>query len=170
MQKQIDRAVFPGLQGGPHQNNIAALAVALKEASTEDFREYAFQILKNAKIICKTLKGNGFKIEFGTTENHLVLTDVTCLGVGGKQAQDILESVGIIINKNVIPDDRRGPQDPSGIRIGTPAITTRGFKEKEAESVSETISGVLKNVGDKNILKEAGNTVKELCSKFPIYK
>lgn len=165
----IDKAVFPGLQGGPHENNIAALAVALKEASSEEFKAYAHQVLKNAKAICNTIKGNGMKMEFDGTENHMVLMDVTQLGLTGRIAQDLLESAGIIVNKNVIPDDRRSPQDPSGIRLGAPAVTTRGFKEKEVSAVGQIISDILKNPKDKKTISGAEKTARELSAKFPVY-
>jgi glycine hydroxymethyltransferase len=167
--KQIDKAVFPGFQGGPHEHNIAAKAVAFHEALQPEFKEYAKQIMKNAKVLCDTLKKEGFKICFGGTENHLILTDVTPFNLSGKQAQEMLDEVKITVNKNMIPDDPRKPMDPSGIRLGTPAITTRGMKEKEMEIIGQTIAKVLKNPNDKKIKEEALETVKELTKKYPLY-
>jgi len=167
--KQIDKAVFPGFQGGPHEHNIAAKAVAFREAQQPEFKEYAKQIMKNAKVLCETLKKEGFKICFGTTENHLILTDVTPFNLSGKQAQELLDKVKITVNKNMIPDDPRKPMDPSGIRLGTPAITTRGLKEKEMEIIGQTIAKVLKNPEDNKIKEEALKTVRELTKKYPLY-
>lgn len=168
--KQIDKAVFPGLQGGPHENQIAALAVALKEAATPEFQLYAHQVVKNAKALCKTLQEGGLKILFGGTENHLVLADVTPLGLSGKQAQELLDSVGITINKNMIPNDPRKPMDPSGIRLGTPALTTRGMKEVEMEQIGKVIVALLKNPVDEALKDDARKFVAALAEAFPLYQ
>ena len=138
--EKIDKAVFPGLQGGPHENNIAALAVAFREASTPEFKEYAAQVVKNAKVLAETLKKNGLRI-FGT-ENHLIVVDV---GKGrGKEIAVKLEENGIVCNANTIPHDGAGPFRPSGIRIGTPAMTTKGWKEKEFEELGEKMVKIIK--------------------------
>ncbi len=163
--KKINKAVFPGLQGGPHENVITALAVALKEAQQPEFKEYAKQVRLNAKVLCDKLKEAGMKIMFETTDNHLILADVTPLGTTGKEAQEALDEVGITLNMNMIPDDPRKPMDPSGIRLGTPPVTTRGMKEAEMEKIAELIIKTLKG-GDKEEIKKE---VRELTSRFPLY-
>ena len=165
----IDKSVFPGFQGGPHEHNIAAKAVAFGEALKPEFKEYARQIKKNAKVLYETLKNEGFKICFGGTENHLILTDVTPFGLAGKQAQELLDSVKITVNKNMIPDDPRKPLDPSGIRLGTPALTTRGFKEEDMILIGKTIGSVIKNPTSEKIKNKAIKTVAELTEKYPLY-
>ena len=139
----IDKAVFPGLQGGPHLNVIAAIGVCLEEALKSDFKKYARQVVKNAKILAEELKKRGFKIISGGTDNHLILVDVTPLGLSGKEAGEKLEKNGIIVNKNMIPFDPRKPWDPSGIRLGTPAQTTRGAKEKDMTAIARRIAEIL---------------------------
>ncbi|MCD6149221.1 serine hydroxymethyltransferase [bacterium] len=168
--KAIDKASFPGFQGGPHMNNIAAKAVAFGEALKPSFRKYAVQIIKNAKTLEKELRKYGFKIMFGKTDNHMILIDVFgSKGVAGKEAETALNKAGITVNKNVIPDDPRSPIDPSGIRIGTPAATTRGMKEREMEIIAGWINEALENRGDEKMLKRMRREVKALCKKFPIY-
>ncbi|KKU94469.1 MAG: Serine hydroxymethyltransferase [Candidatus Jorgensenbacteria bacterium GW2011_GWA1_48_13] len=161
----IDKAVFPGLQGGPHLNQIAATAVALKEAKSADFKKYARQILRNAKALAAELKRLGWRIVSGGTENHLILVDVARRGLSGKSASDLLEGAGIIVNKNTIPYDKRLPTDPSGLRIGTPAMTTRGMKEREMIKIAELIDAVLLN---KKPFAEIRKEVLELSKKFPL--
>ncbi len=162
----IDKACFPGFQGGPHMNNIAAKAVALREALKPSFKAYARQILKNAKALEKELKNYGFKLMFGGTENHMILIDVFgSKGVSGKEAETLLDKAGITLNKNVIPDDPRKPMDPSGIRIGVQAITTRGMKEKEMKKIAFWINEVISNPLS---IKKVKTEVKKLCKKFPI--
>lgn len=169
--KVIDRAVFPGFQGGPHMNNIAAKAVALGEALDPSFKKYARQIIKNAKVLEKELRKHGFKIMFGETENHMVLIDVfSSKEVAGKEAEIALDKVGITVNKNIIPDDLRSPMDPSGLRIGVPAITTRGMKEKEIIKIAEWINDAIENRKNNKALKQIHKEVIKLCKKFPIYK
>ena len=141
----INKAVFPGLQGGPHVNQITATAIALKEASTPAFKKYSSQVVKNAQALADSLKKKGWRIISGGTDNHLFLVDTWANGISGKEASDKLEKCGIIVNKNSIPFDTRKPADPSGIRIGTPAITTVGMKEKEMETVADFIDKVLRN-------------------------
>ena len=143
LSKGIDAALFPGLQGGPHLHSIAAIGVALEEALKPGFKKYARQVVKNAKALADELKRLGFKLVYGGTENHLMMVDVTPLGMGGKQAGERLEHAGIIVNKNMIPYDTRKPWDPSGIRLGTPAITTQGMKEKDMVGIARKIHNVL---------------------------
>lgn len=144
--KKIDKAVFPGLQGGPHMNQIAAVAVALQEASTPAFQKYAEQVKKNAKILAEELANKGWRIISGGTDSHLILVDTWMdgKGISGKEAGDRLEKEGIIVNKNAIPFDTRPPTDPSGIRLGTAAETTRGKKEKDMKKIAERIDAILR--------------------------
>ncbi len=139
----IDKAVFPGLQGGPHTNNIAAVAVCLKEAMSPDFKKYAKQVVKNTKTLAKELTKMGWRIISGETDSHLFLMDTWTRGLSGQKAQELLEAKKIIVNKNTIPFDTRSPFDPSGIRIGTAAITTQGMKEKDAKRIAEKINKIL---------------------------
>jgi len=167
--KAIDKAVFPGFQGGPHENNIAAKAVAFKEALEPSFKEYARQIKVNAKVLEKKFNDNGYKLMFGGTDNHLLLIDVTQKGLSGKEAQIALDKAGITVNKNMIPDDTRSPMDPSGIRLGTPALTTRGMKENEMEIIADWIDEAIVNWKDDVKLGEIRGRVIELTKKFPLY-
>jgi glycine hydroxymethyltransferase len=170
--EKIDKAVFPGLQGGPHNHITAAIAVALKEASTKDFKEYSRQVIKNAKVLSEELMKRGYKIISGGTDNHLFLVDLVnsegLENLGGEEASTLLEDANITLNKNAIPKDPRKPWDPSGVRIGTPALTTRGMKEKEMEKVAEYIDRVLKNREDKAVIEKTREEVKDFASKFPI--
>jgi len=169
--KAIDKSAFPGFQGGPHENNIAAKAVAFGEALKPSFKKYATQIIKNAKILEIEMMKHGFKIMFGGTDNHMILVDVfSSKGVTGKEAEKILDEVGMTLNKNMIPDDPRGPMDPSGVRIGVPAVTTRGMKEKEIRTIARLINDAIENRSDKKRIKEIKKEVVTLCKKFPIYK
>ena len=166
----IDKAVFPGTQGGPHMHCIAAKAVCFGEALRPDFRTYAKQVVKNAKVLEKEFVKRGFSIVFGKTENHMLLLDAEkSHGISGGEAQSLLERAGITVNKNVIPDDPRGPMDPSGIRIGTPAVTTRGMKEEEMKWIAGFVDEALRSKGDEVILKSIKEDVKGLCRKFPIF-
>jgi glycine hydroxymethyltransferase len=140
---EIDKTVFPGLQGGPHLNVIAAIGICLEEALRPAFKKYAGQVVKNAKVLAGELKNQGFKIISGGTDNHIILIDVALLGLTGKQAGEKLEKNEIIVNKNMIPFDTRKPWDPSGIRLGTPAETTRGAKEKDMVRIAKKISSIL---------------------------
>jgi glycine hydroxymethyltransferase len=167
--KAIDKAVFPGLQGGPHENNIAAKAVCFLEALQPEFQEYAKQILINAKILENKFKEKKYTICFGTTDNHLLLIDLTSKGLTGKQAQIALDKAGITVNKNAVPDDPRGPMDPSGIRLGTPALTTRGMKTTEMEIIADLIDEAIINFEDDNKLAQIKSKVIELTKKFPLY-
>lgn len=143
--KFIDRSVFPGLQGGPHMNNVAGVAVALKEAQTEVFKKYTQQVIKNAKVLETELKKLGWRLVSGGTESHLVLVDTMSQGVTGKEASDKLEKAGIIVNKNTIPNETRSPMDPSGIRLGSAAETTRGKKEKDFVKIAQDIDNILRS-------------------------
>jgi len=169
--KKIDKSVFPGLQGGPLMHHIAAKAVCFGEALTPAFKKYSAQIIKNAKAMAKVFLDNKIRLIGGGTDNHCVLADVyRSLGVGGKDAQTVLDEVGITLNMNMIADDPRKPMDPSGIRFGTPAITTRGFKEKECARVAELMIKVLKNKDDKKLKESVHKEIKALAKKFPIPK
>jgi glycine hydroxymethyltransferase len=161
----IDKAVFPGLQGGPHDNQTAAIAVCLKEAASPAFKKYGRQVVKNAKILSRQLQKFGFELISGGTDNHLMLIDLSNLGIAGREAQDKLEQVGIIVNCNTIPYETRSSFDPSGIRLGTPAITSRGMKEKEMKKIAELIYRILIKKEKQNLIAKE---VKRLCSKFPV--
>lgn len=166
--KAIDRAVFPGLQGGPHDHIIAAKAIAFKEALEPAFKEYAKQIMKNAKTLADELIKHGFNIVSNGTDNHLMLVDLTNKGITGKEAQEALDKAGMTCNKNTVPFETRSPMDPSGIRLGTPAITTRGMKETEMKKVAAWIDEVVKNFRNEEKLSQIKTEVKELCLKFPV--
>lgn len=163
----IDKAVFPGVQGGPHDNTTAAIAVALKEAATGSFKRYAAQILKNAKTLADSLMAKGFTLITNGTDNHLMLVDLTNKNISGKTAAKALDKAGIVLNYNVVPYDKRKPVDPSGIRIGTPAVTTRGFKENEMLLVSSLIEKVISDPENDEFLANTAEEVKKLCSHFP---
>ncbi|MFN4131445.1 MAG: serine hydroxymethyltransferase [Caldimicrobium sp.] len=168
--KLIDKIVFPGIQGGPHMNVIAAKAVCFKEALEAEFKSYQQQVVKNAQVIAKVFKENGFRVVSGGTDNHLVLIDVSSKGLTGAQAEKLLEEAGITVNKNAIPYDPLPPKITSGIRIGTPAITTRGLKEKEVEEVATWMCEILKHADKEALRRDIRKKVKELCLKFPFYK
>lgn len=167
--KKIDKSIFPGFQGGPHMHQIAAKAVCFGEALQPSFKDYAAQILKNAKAMEEVFRANNVRMLGGGTSNHLILADVYgSLGVTGKEAETVLDEVGITLNKNAIADDTRKPMDPSGIRFGTPAITTRGFTEKECARVAELMIEVLKDKDNKSLKEKVGADVKDLAVQFPI--
>lgn len=168
--RAVDKAVFPGLQGGPHENVITAKAIAFKEALLPEFKEYAQQIVANAKVLETELKARNYDLMFGGTDNHLLLIDMTNKDVSGKEAETALDKAGITVNKNMIPDDPRSPMDPSGIRLGTPALTTRGMKEPEMKMIAEWINEVIENHDDENKLSEIKDQVKDLTAKFPLYE
>jgi glycine hydroxymethyltransferase len=167
--KDLDRAAFPGVQGGPLVHIIAAKAVAFKEALTPEFQEYQGQIVKNAKALCEAVKNTGFRIVSGGTDNHLFMTDVFSKGITGKDAQNVLEAANITVNKNTIPFDTQKPMVASGVRIGTPAVTTRGLREAEMPAIANLMARALDAKGDDAVMAEARNGVKELCDRFPIY-
>ncbi len=165
----IDKAVFPGLQGGPHNHTTAGIAVALREADSKEFKEYSKQVVENARALSQALVEKGYSIVSGGTDNHLFLIDtVKSLNLSGKEVSDTLELVNITVNKNAIPNDSRKPWDPSGIRIGTPAITTRGMKEKDMQVIADLIDEALKNSTNEEYLSDIRKRVKEFTSKFPI--
>ncbi|MEX0917755.1 MAG: serine hydroxymethyltransferase, partial [Candidatus Paceibacterota bacterium] len=165
----IDRSVFPGLQGGPHMNVTAAKAVAFGEALQPSFKEYAKQIRRNAKAMEAVLRNEGIAMIGGGTDNHLILADVfTSFGIGGKEAEETLDAIGITLNKNAVPFDTRKPFDPSGIRFGTPAMTTRGMKEAEATRLAEIMIEALRSKDDETKKKKLHEEVNALCEKFPI--
>lgn len=165
----VDRAVFPGLQGGPHNHQTAAIAVCLKEAAEPAFKTYAQQIVRNAQALAARLLEHGFTLVTGGTDNHLILMDVTNKGITGKQAEDALGRAGITVNKNSVPGDPRKPFDPSGIRLGTPALTTRGMKEDAMKQIADWINEVIAQPTNQNLLKMVRSRVLELTNIFPIY-
>lgn len=166
--KDIDRAVFPGLQGGPHDHIIAGKAVTFLEDLQPEFKEYAKQVRKNANHLAEEMKKRGFKLVSDGTDTHLILADLTNKGVPGKQAQTVLDTVGITLNKNTVPFDTRPPMDPSGIRLGTPAITTRGMKEPEMDHIADWLDRVIANIDDTALHAKIKEEVKEMCLKFPV--
>lgn len=164
--EKIDRAVFPGLQGGPHNNTTAGIAVALGEAESQAFKNYGRQIVKNAKVLAEEFKRQGLKLVAGGTECHLLVIDLKPKDLSGKDIAEALEKAGIVTNKNTTPGDI-SPFNPSGIRLGTPAITTRGMKEKEMRLIADWIVQVIENYQNKKFLREISLKVKALCQKFP---
>lgn len=166
--QKIDKVIFPGIQGGPLMHIIAAKAVAFKEALSPEFKEYQRQVVKNAEVLSEELVKGGLRIVSGGTDNHLMLVDLRPKGVTGKLAEEKLEEAGITCNKNAIPNDPEKPFITSGIRLGTPAITARGMKEKETAEIARMILKVLENVNDKEKIKEVKNEVYELTKKFPL--
>ncbi len=168
--KQINSAIFPGIQGGPLEHVIAAKAVCFKEALSNEFKEYQRQIVFNAAALADTLKNNGFSLISGGTDNHLMLVDFRKSEMTGKEAENLLDAVGITVNKNKIPFDERTPFVTSGIRIGTPAVTTRGMKEAEMVKIGELISEILLNPLDNDIKRNIKNEVINLCGRFPLYQ
>ncbi len=167
--KKVDKAIFPGIQGGPLMHIIAAKAVAFKEAMSPEFKEYQKQVVLNAKVLAEELMRYGFRLVSGGTDNHLMLVDLTNKGITGKQAEEALSNAGIIVNKNSIPFDKRGPKITSGIRIGTPALTTRGLKEDEMRLIARFIKDVLENIDSDKVIEKVRSEVRELCKNFPIY-
>jgi glycine hydroxymethyltransferase len=165
----IDRAIFPGIQAGPLMHVIAAKAVAFREAMTEGFRAYQLQIVKNARALAAALQGQGVRIVSGGTDNHLMLCDLRPLTISGRDAANMLEEAGIIVNKNSIPYDHQPPAIASGIRPGTPAITTRGMKEPEMAQIGEMMGRVLRNPLDREIHLQVREEVRQLCARFPVY-
>lgn len=162
----IDKAIFPGLQGGPLMHIIAAKAVAFQEALASEFKEYQANVLKNAKALCEELKDRGFRIVSGDTDNHLMLIDLGAEGITGKEAEKLLGEVGVTVNKNTVPNETRSPFVTSGIRVGTPAITTRGFMESDMSELADIIKSALDETSDKEMVR---NKVKALCEKYPLY-
>jgi len=165
LREKIFPKVFPGLQGGPHNHTICAIGVALKEAMNPQFKKYAGQIVKNAKDLAEGLEKYNFKLISGGTDNHLILVDLTNKKISGKDAQILLEKAGIVLNKNTVPYDPRPPFDPSGIRLGTPALTTRGMKEKEMKKIAFWLNEVISNPKSASMVRAE---IKKFCQKFPI--
>ncbi|MCG6931209.1 MAG: serine hydroxymethyltransferase [Desulfofustis sp.] len=163
----IDKAVFPGIQGGPHNNSTAAMAVAFKEAATDEFKHYASQVVENSRILAETLIGHGFTLITGGSDNHLLLVDLTSKDIGGKPAAQTLDRAGIVVNYNAVPFDPRKPTDPSGIRIGTAAVTSRGFQEKEMRQVGEWINAVISEPQNDHLISEIAEDIAVFCRDFP---
>jgi len=168
--KLIDKAVFPGTQGGPLMHVIAAKAVAFKEALADSFKEYQQRILQNAQALANTFLASGFTLVSGGTDTHLMLLDLRNRGLTGKAAECALDEVGITVNKNTIPFDPQSPFVTSGIRIGTPAVTTRGMGEAEMQEIGTIIGKLLSNINDDTVREEVRLRVQSLCQKFPLYK
>ncbi len=168
--KAIDRAVFPGTQGGPLMHVIAAKAVAFKEAMTPEYKAYQHQIVENAKALAKALKGHGFEIVSGGTDNHLFLVDLRSKNITGQDAEIALDMAGITVNKNAIPFDDKPPAVTSGIRLGTPSVTTRGMTLKEMEQIASMIQEVLEKPDAQKVRRDVQKRAKQLCKQFPIYK
>ena len=167
--KQIDAHIFPGIQGGPFMHVIAAKAVAFKQAMTPEFADYQRQIVTNAKVLAEELLARGLELISGGTDNHIVLINLTEKDLTGIDAENALERAGIVVNKNSLPFDKRGPSVTSGIRLGTPALTTRGMKEKEMKMIAEWITKVIEKPYDKRVLNDVRSMVHSLCHQFPIY-
>jgi glycine hydroxymethyltransferase len=167
--KDLNRSVFPEMQGGPLVHVMAAKAVCFKEAATDEFRTYIRQVVKNAKTLAAKIASRKFRIVSGGTDTHLMLVDVFSKGINGKQAEQALDKAGITVNKNTIPFDQNPPLTPSGIRIGTPALTTRGMKEPEMEAIGEWITDVLDSSNDETVQKRVRREVEALCERFPLY-
>lgn len=165
--EKIDKAVFPAIQGGPHDHTTAAIAVALGEALKPSFKKYAGQIVKNAKVLAEELKKGGARLVSGGTDNHLILMDIRPFNLTGKEAEVVLDEVGITVNKNMIPFDPATPFNPSGIRLGTPCLTTRGMKEKEMKLIGQWIIETLKNPTNSKTQKTIAGQVRKLAKKFP---
>jgi glycine hydroxymethyltransferase len=166
--EKVDKAVFPGLQGGPHMHTLTAIAVAMAEADTPEFVAYAKQIVKNAKALAEKLLESGFNLVTGGTDNHLILIDLRNKNVLGKKLAKALDRARIVTNYNTTPLDPLHPSNPSGLRIGTPAITTRGMKEAQAEQIAAFINKVVENVDNESVIEEVGKEVLLLCSQFPV--
>jgi len=166
--KVIDSQVFPGTQGGPLMHVIAAKAVAFREAMSSEFKEYQKQVIVNAKTLAEELSKHGLKIVTGGTDNHLILADLSSTGLTGIEAEESLGQAGIVLNKNVIPFDRKGPKVTSGIRLGTPALTTRGMKEREMRRIAEWIISVLESPRNNEVVDDIKSMVHSLCRQFPL--
>ncbi|MBC8217440.1 MAG: serine hydroxymethyltransferase [Planctomycetes bacterium] len=164
----VDRAVFPGLQGGPHMHTMTAVAVAMAEADTPEFVAYAKQIVKNAKALAEKLLEYGFNLMSGGTDNHLILIDLRNKNIGGKKLAKALDRARIVTNYNSIPNDPAPPANPSGLRIGTPAMTTRGMKQEQAEQIAGFINMVAENIDNESVIEEVGKEALLLCSHFPV--
>jgi len=166
---QIDKMVFPGIQGGPLMHVIAAKAICFLEASRPEFKNYSQKVVENAKTLANSLKERGFRLVSGGTDNHLILVDLRNFDITGKEAEKLLESVGITVNKNMIPYDPKPPLITSGIRLGTPALTTRGMGKEEMEEIGDLIYRTIKNRDNEKELSIVKSRVKELCKRFPLF-
>jgi glycine hydroxymethyltransferase len=166
--KKVDSAVFPGLQGGPHMHTMTAIAVAMAEADTPEFVAYAQQIIKNAKAMAEKLLEHGFDLVTGGTDNHLILIDLRNKNIPGRKLAKALDRARIVSNYNTIPGDPAPPMNPNGLRIGTPAITTRGFKQEQAKQIADFINTVAENIDDESVIEKVGKEVLLLCSQFPV--
>ena len=169
IEKKLNSAVFPGSQGGPLMHVVAAKAVCFKEALEPEFKTYVKQVMDNAKVMCSTIQSRGINVVTGKTENHIILVDLRNKEITGKELEKALGDVNITVNKNAVPDDPRSPFVTSGVRLGTPAVTTRGFKEQEVEKISNWICDVIENHQDISKMDEIKNSVIELTSKYPVY-
>ena len=169
IEKKLNSAIFPGIQGGPLMHVIAAKAVAFKEALQPEFKEYQKQVIANAKKMAMIFQSRGYNIVSKGTDNHLMLVDLIDRGITGKAADEALGRANITVNKNSVPNDPQSPFVTSGIRIGTPAITTRGFKEAECDLLANWICDVLDNIDDESVIERVASNVKGLCAKFPVY-
>lgn len=165
---KVDKSVFPGLQGGPHMHTLTAIAVALAEADTPEFVAYAKQIVKNAKAMAETLLEHGFNLVSGGTDNHLILIDLRNKNIPGKKLAKALDRARIETNYNTVPNDPAPPANPSGLRLGTPAITTRGMKEDQARQIARFISKVAENIDNEFVVEQVAKDVLLLCSQFPV--
>ena len=169
--KKINKTIFPGMQGGPLMHIIGAKAQCFYEALQDNFKEYQMQVIKNAKALCQSLQEEGFRIVSGGTDNHLLLVDVKSgSGLTGKQAEQVLDKINITVNKNMIPNDTESPVKTSGIRLGTPAMTTRGLKEDDFKLIGKIIASTLKNIDNEDVLDENRKQVLDLTSKYPLYR
>ena len=168
--RALDRSVFPGIQGGPLMHIIAAKAVCFGEALRHEFRDYQRQVVENARVLAEELQGFGFDLVSGGTDNHLILIDLSERGLSGADAEKALGRAGIAVNKNVVPFDKKSPQVTSGLRIGTPALTTRGMREPEMRVIAHLIRRVLENPANEDVIREVRSVVSELCAGFPIYE
>ena len=165
---KVDKAVFPGLQGGPHMHTMTAIAVAMAEADTPEFVAYAKQVVRNAKALAEKLMEYGFKLVTGGTDNHLMLIDLRNKNIPGKKMAKALDRARIVSNYNTIPGDPAPPMNPNGVRMGTPAITTRGMKEPQAREIATFINRVAENIDNESAIEEVGKDVLLLCSQFPV--
>ena len=164
----INKAVFPGMQGGPHMHTISALAIALGEASAPEFETYAAQVVANAKRLAEKLMGYGFNLVSGGTDNHLILIDLRNKGLAGKPLAKAMDQAHLVCNYNSVPGDDAPPFNPSGLRLGTPAITTRGMKEEQMDVIAGWIDTISRNLDDEKVIARVGKEVEELCGQFPI--
>ena len=169
IEKKLNSAVFPGSQGGPLMHVIAAKAICFKEALEPEFKSYSKQVIHNAKEMCNVILSRGIDVVTGKTDNHIILMDLRSKEITGKDSEKALGLANITVNKNSVPNDPHSPFVTSGIRLGTPAITTRGFKEEEVSLITNWICDVILNIGDEKVLNNVKNDVIEICNKFPVY-